>query len=232
MKSPPPFGISRIDTALASQARFYIYGQQSVSKRTFEDPAFIEMLVSSYVAGGGEAKNAPKLTVKALKLYMVEEFEIFKGYMKMIINDMLAFTEGNPFAQCLNAACTLAYYHNCMAIGMEFVDCIHFKSHAVCLGMVPLADDTDNVDAKTIETVMTEVTGFTYNQIMTSGSIGGSLASSFCQRINSCAKLVLTDGNSLLSPDEINMLVTLRMNRKFMQFMRENHAKDGHHTSD
>jgi hypothetical protein len=40
---------------------------------------------------------------------------------------------------------------------------------------------------------------------------------------------VLTDGNSLLSPDEINMLVTLQMNRKFVQFMRENHAKDGQH---
>ena len=61
------------------------------------------------------------------------------------------------------------------------------------------------------------------------GSIGGFLASSFCERINSCANLVLTDGNSLLSPDEINMLVTLRMNRDYMQFMRENHAKDGQH---
>jgi hypothetical protein len=46
---------------------------------------------------------------------------------------------------------------------------------------------------------------------------------------SNCANLVLTDGNSLLSPDEINMLVTLRMNCKFMQFMRENHAKDGQH---
>ena len=41
------------------------------------------------------------------------------------------------------------------------------------------------------------------------GSIGGFLASSFCELINSCANLVLADGNSLLSPDEINMLVTL-----------------------
>ena len=53
---------------LASQARFYIYGQQRVSKNTFEDPAFIEMLVSSYVAGGGEAKSAPRLNIKALRL--------------------------------------------------------------------------------------------------------------------------------------------------------------------
>jgi hypothetical protein len=170
MKSPPPviggFVISRIDVALASQARFYIYGQQRVSKRTFADPAFIEMLVSCYVAGGGEAKNAPRLSVKALKHWLIEEFEIFKGYIKMTIQDMLAFTEGNPFAQCLNDACTLAHKHKCMAIGIEFVDCIHFQNHAVCLGLVPLSDGTDKVGAITIETVMNEVTGFKYNQVM------------------------------------------------------------------
>ena len=97
IKSLPVIGgcvISRIDMALACQARFYIYGQQRLSKRTFEDPAFVEMLVSSFVAGGGEAKNAPKLNVKALKLWLVEEFEIFKAYIKMTtIRDMLTFTE-------------------------------------------------------------------------------------------------------------------------------------------
>jgi hypothetical protein len=170
IKGQPPviggFVVNRIDSALGLQARFYIYGRQRVSKRTFEDPAFIEMLAGIFVAGGGESKKFPKLSLKALKLWIVEEFEIFKGYMKMTCKDMLAFTEGNAFAQCLNDACTLANKHKCMAIGMEFVDCIHFKNHAVCLGMVPLADGTDRVGAKTIETVMTAVTGFAYNEIM------------------------------------------------------------------
>jgi hypothetical protein len=61
------------------------------------------------------------------------------------------------------------------------------------------------------------------------GSIGGFLASSFCEQINSCANLVLTDGNSLLSPDKINMLVTLQMNHRIMQFMHQLHAMHGHH---
>ena len=56
------------------------------------------------------------------------------------------------------------------------------------------------------------------------GSIGAFLASSFCERINSAANLVVTDGNSLLSTDEVDMLVTLRMNRKYMQFMRKHHS--------
>jgi hypothetical protein len=169
MKSPPVtggFAISRIDAALACQARFYIYGRQRVSKNTFDDPAFIDILVSSFVAGGGEAKNAPRLNIKALKLWLDEEFKIFRCFVKMMCHDMLDFTEGNAFAQCLNDACTLSHKHKCMAIGMEFVDCIEFQNHAVCLGMVPLADGTDKVGAETIQKVITEVTGFKYNQIM------------------------------------------------------------------
>jgi hypothetical protein len=126
------------------------------------------MVVSSYVAGGGEAKDAPRLNIKALKIWLTEEFEIFKSYLKMMVKDMLAFTEGNPFAQCLTDACTLAHKHKCMAIGMEFVDCIHFQNHAVCLGMVPLADGTDKAGAETIQTMVTELMGFKYNQVMAS----------------------------------------------------------------
>jgi hypothetical protein len=53
-----------------------------------------------------------------------------------------------------------------MAIGMEHIDCEHFQNHAVCLGMVPLADGTDKVGAQTIQRVVTEVTGFQYSDIM------------------------------------------------------------------
>ena len=60
------------------------------------------------------------------------------------------------------------------------------------------------------------------------GTIGGLLASSFCERINSAANLVVTNGNSLLGTDEINMLVTLRMNRDFMQFMKRLYAIPDH----
>jgi hypothetical protein len=34
---------------------------------------------------------------------------------------------------------------------------------------------------------------------------------------------VLTEGNTLLSDEELEMLVILRMNRDFMQFMREHY---------
>lgn len=60
--------------------------------------------------------------------------------------------------------------------------------------------------------------------IASKGSIGALLASSFCERINSAANQVVTSGNTFLGPDEINMLVTLRMNRDFMAFMRKHYG--------
>jgi hypothetical protein len=57
------------------------------------------------------------------------------------------------------------------------------------------------------------------------GSIGSLLASSFCERINSKANQKVTTGNSALDPVEINMVVVLSMNRKFMAFMREHYPE-------
>ena len=52
------------------------------------------------------------------------------------------------------------------------------------------------------------------------GSIGTCGASSFCERVTSCANGIVTKGNTLLGDDEIGMLAILRMNKNFMSFMR------------
>ena len=57
------------------------------------------------------------------------------------------------------------------------------------------------------------------------GMMGALMAASFCERVNSCANLVVTEGNSLLSTDEIDMLVVLRMNKVFIGFMRQNYPE-------
>ena len=56
------------------------------------------------------------------------------------------------------------------------------------------------------------------------GQIGGLNAESFCERCLSCANLVVTDGNPILLDDEVMMLVVLRMNVDFMEFMRDHYA--------
>ena len=57
------------------------------------------------------------------------------------------------------------------------------------------------------------------------GMMGALMAASFCERINSCANLVVTEGNSVLSTDEIDKCVVLRMNKVFMEFMRKNYSE-------
>ena len=52
---------------------------------------------------------------------------------------------------------------------------------------------------------------------------GDNMASSFCERINSAAKAVLTAGRTLLDEEELEMVVVLRVNKVFMAYMKEKH---------
>ncbi len=52
------------------------------------------------------------------------------------------------------------------------------------------------------------------------GQLGALLAESFCERIISSANLILTDKNTKLGDDELEMLVVLKTNREFMVEMR------------
>ena len=57
------------------------------------------------------------------------------------------------------------------------------------------------------------------------GHIGDLNAESFAERVVSCSNLVMTNGNTLLGDKMLEMLVVLRMNREFMEFMRREYAK-------
>jgi hypothetical protein len=52
------------------------------------------------------------------------------------------------------------------------------------------------------------------------GQLGALNAESFVERMFSCAGSVMDEGNSLLSEDLLEKLTLLRMNKKFMDFMR------------
>jgi hypothetical protein len=54
---------------------------------------------------------------------------------------------------------------------------------------------------------------------------GDNLGSSFCERINSDAKNVMTEGRTLLDPTELEMVVVLRINRDFMEYMKLKHPQ-------
>ena len=58
------------------------------------------------------------------------------------------------------------------------------------------------------------------------GSTAGLLVSSFCERINYVAAMTITKDNSLLGTIKINILVMLRMDKKFLKFMKTHHRKE------
>ena len=77
---------------------------------------------------------------------------------------------------------------------------------------------------KHIEKLDTDKQAYGWLPLMASssgGQIGALCAEKLRQRILSEANDVCYDGNTLLDTEEINTLVVLRMNRKFMQHMRE-----------
>ena len=81
---------------------------------------------------------------------------------------------------------------------------------------------------KHIEKLDTDKRAYGWLPLMASslgGQIGALCAESFCERILPEANDVRHDGNMLLDTEEINMLIVLRMNREFIQHMREIHPK-------
>ena len=65
-------------------------------------------------------------------------------------------------------------------------------------------------------------------QMATHSYLGcGSLqSSSFSERVNSAANLVLTKGNTLLSDEETNMCAVLHINKPFIDFCRESYLDE------
>ena len=61
--------------------------------------------------------------------------------------------------------------------------------------------------------------------IASRGSIGALIAASFCERINSCSNLVVTEGNSVLGPELVDKVLVLRMNQGFIEFMRREYPQ-------
>jgi hypothetical protein len=58
------------------------------------------------------------------------------------------------------------------------------------------------------------------------GEVGALNAESYCERVLSGGNLVVTNGNTLLADEEVTMAVLLRINRRFMEHMRANHAEE------
>ena len=107
----------------------------------------------------------------------------------------------------------------------------HLKASHKDAESLDLTEDLMRLDIgilyKQLEAMDTTRVQFGWIPTMASSSLGqlGALSTeSYCERILSCANNVITKGNTLLADIELEMIVTLRMNREFMRFMRKYYA--------
>ncbi len=64
---------------------------------------------------------------------------------------------------------------------------------------------------------------FGYLPMMSVDTLGALNSESFCERVLSCVKLVVSDLHVCLKAEEIRMFVMLRMNHGFMEYMRSSY---------
>ncbi len=64
---------------------------------------------------------------------------------------------------------------------------------------------------------------FGYLSMMTVDTLGALNVESFCECVLSCVKLVVSHLHVRLKAEEIRILVMLRMNRGFMEYMRSSY---------
>ena len=69
---------------------------------------------------------------------------------------------------------------------------------------------------------------FGYLPYLALNYIGNNLASSYCERVNSCAKLIMTSDRSRLKSDHLEKVCFLRMNRDVIVYLRAKHPEKVH----
>ena len=89
------------------------------------------MLQAQFVAGGGNIRNTPQLTIKSLSEYTEAEHTNFAGRTAVALKRIFDFAEGNPFAQCLHDGATLANHKKFLALGLQFVDPLTFTNFLI-----------------------------------------------------------------------------------------------------
>ena len=57
--------------------------------------------------------------------------------------------------------------------------------------------------------------------------LGAPHASGYPERMNALGKYLMSEGRTLIGDEELEMLVVLRMNRKFMEYMKKKYPKVG-----
>ena len=112
--------------ALAAQARFYVYSQQRISKATFNDPEWRNVLHAAFEhggGGGGPGMAMPYLTKNGLSSWLNAEYACFEQFAAYLMTLLLEYHDGNPPSQGPHDAAPLKNHHKFLATGHQMALC-------------------------------------------------------------------------------------------------------------
>ena len=132
--------LTRAHRHSCAQAQWYVYAKMHISKQSFNDNYFKQMLMA-----GGTKKL---LEMQQLKKWVRAEFSVFLLYLKMLLNLKMDEAQGNAFAQFLHDGGTLESHQKYQAFAIQFIAAQWFGNLTVCFGLVACADGHDLVISK------------------------------------------------------------------------------------
>jgi hypothetical protein len=146
---------------LSSQAAWYVYSKQMVTKSTFKDRYFIQMQLAGRKAGEGAV-----LSKYMLRRYVRAEYEVFKKFLQIIIELKIKQGHGNPFGQVIHDGVTLANHKKYQSIGLQFIDPNWLANLVVCVGFERSTDNTDVGVARLVSQTFINVLGHRLDEVM------------------------------------------------------------------
>ena len=164
---------------LTSSARFYVYGQQRISKSTLDDSYFQAALRGSNI-------NRSMLSRHQLENYVRAEFALFVVFLKHLVKKKLIQTMGNAFAQGLHDGVTLGNHKGYESLGLDVVGTDWERNLPICVGFAPKPmrkngsfDGSDAAVGLFFDNILQERTGYSLKEIMcgmTSDRAAGGVA--------------------------------------------------------
>jgi len=110
------------------------------------------------------------LTIPALKKWVRAKFDVFKEFLKIILNEKAAQAKGNAFSQGVHDGGTLTNKRKYQAFGIQFIDPQWRKNLVICIGFERCVDGRDVVVADMFRnTLLLNSGGHRFDDIVCSG---------------------------------------------------------------
>jgi hypothetical protein len=119
-----------------------------------------------YQACACPGATAKVLTVQSLEKWVRAEFDIFKLFLKIILDEKVAQAKGNPFAQAVHDGGTLTSKRKYQAYGIQFVDPQWRRNLVICVGFERCSNGTDAAVATQFRDTLLRHTGHHFNDIV------------------------------------------------------------------